>query len=651
MFQDQKLVQKITVSIDRAMIFLGKEQQKDGSFLSLSSPSRDHFDQSLKFHSTFSTALVLSCLNSLEETVQLAAIKKRCVSFLLSQKSKDWSFNYWKKGSKENKTMPYPDDLDDTFCALSALFEYDPEIIDGRALAKVAHLLTAQEEKVGGPYRTWLAVKNAVGWEDVDLVVNSNVAYFLLLEGINLPNLNKFIISKIKQKKMESKYYPSVYPIVYFISRFFQKKEKYQTALSQMLLDIQIDEKSDNPLHVALATSSMLLLGTSSPKIRQAVIYLLSQQNSKGNWQAYSFCFDPIINGKVHYSGSSPLTTAFCLEALQRYLTTTNNKPKILQNDEAEIIYREIVSNIKKRISSLQTELNSKTLECLGTTLQKENKKQVALFPYYFKLALGNRAVKLTNQFIVELGTANLYGWIAYTIYDDFLDDEGDPKKLSVANLALRELTTIFTGILPRTDFAQVFKRIMDQLENANTWEVTHCRAKILDSMIKLENFIIPDYGDLSKLAERSLGHALTPIAILYSLGFDKKSIEAVSSFQFFKHYLIARQLNDDAHDWEKDLKMGHINAVGSILLKKYRIKTNIKMSILIPKLQEIFWYEAIVEVSNLVLEHTRIARRHLKQCSVIHQSLADKLLEKYEKSAKLALREQKNATKFLASY
>lgn len=644
---------KIIDSIKHGVDYLVTQQQKDGSFLSLSSPNPDNFDKALKFHSTFSTALILSCLNKLEETTQIKLIKHKCASFLLNQKSKHWSFNYCVRDSREAKQMPYPDDLDDTFCALSALFEFDPTLLDGTALATVVSLLTATESRVGGPYRTWLVPETADKvWKDIDLAVNSNIAYFLSLQDINLPNLNKFIASKISQAKIASPYYPTLYPIIYFISRFCGHKQKYSKALIKILLTIQNEGIWENSLYTALATLSLLSLGTPFKKLTPAINDLLSQQNPKGYWSPFAFCLDPASNGKSYYSGSTALTTAFCLEALQKYISLSTQKPiDNLQDSEAQLLYQQIIKNIKRRYLSLDSQLKAETLKSLETTLQEKNKKQVALLPFHFKLSLADKGRKVSDGLIIKLGMANIYGWIAYTIYDDFLDNEGEIEKLSVANFTLRELTIIFISILPDTKFNRFFHKVMDKMENANTWEVTCCRIKISNGKIQLKDFKIPNYGDFSKLAERSLGHALTPIAILYSLGFEESSKEVKNLLGFFKHYLIARQLNDDAHDWEKDLKMGHVNSVGALLLKKHHPKANINVSSLIPKLQEVFWYDVVTNVSNQVLEHTKMARKFLLQCGVSDQSLADQLLEKYEKGARLALKEQNNTIKFLASY
>ena len=162
-------------------------------------------------------------------------------------------------------------------------------------------------------------------------------------------------------------------------------------------------------------------------------------------------------------------------------------------------------------------------------------------------------------------------------------------------------------------------------------------------------------------MAEKSLGHALGPAAILFSLGYSDKSSEVKSLMKFFKHYLIARQLNDDAHDWEKDLKMGHINAVGAAILKNIKTKehkdkgvvrgqlSNIKSNELF---QRVFWYEVVVDVCQTVLNNVQLARKALQQISIITDPrLFERILVKVEESAKKALKEREETLKFLKAY
>jgi hypothetical protein len=125
----------------------------------------------------------------------------------------------------------------------------------------------------------------------------------------------------------------------------------------------------------------------------------------------------------------------------------------------------------------------------------------------------------------------------------------------------------------------------------------------------------------------------------------------------FFKHYLIVKQLNDDAHDWEEDLKRGQINPAGALLLKKIyptHIKGKVKISLpkLMPHLQKLFWYETIDEICGIISKDAKKARNNLKKCyPIVDPLLLENLLAKYEKAAQEALREKDQAIKFLKFY
>ena len=641
--------------------YLYLQQQKDGSFLSFSSPNPQDFANALQFHSTFSTSLILDSLCTHTQTQQLHRIKQKAASFLLGQKSTYWSFNYWARNSKQAKQLPYPDDLDDTSCALAALFHYDSKIIDGSVLAHVVRLLTASEIKEGGPYRTWLVVDTANKvWKDIDVAVNSNVAYFLSLQEIELPQLTSYIEDCIVNNKLLSPYYPTDYPIIYFISRFYNGK--YKDALIKILLTKKTSEHNwDNPLNTALAISAIINLQGPVDKLDKSVLYLLQTQ-IEGSWKP-----DPFYAGvnpkkdKPYFAGSSTLTTAFCLEALNKYfhLLVTEKKEKQAESAiKKTLLHKQIMQTVEKRFLFLDKTTQQNAFSTLDTIIKNDSQQQVTLLSYYFVNMLGDKKKKISDDFIAKLGMANVFGWLAYTIYDDFLDEEGDPRLLSIANIALRTVSEVYENILPKhTKFTQTFHGIMDTLDSTNAWEAANCRVTINNNRFDLENFIIPDFRNFERLAEKSLGHALGPVAILFSLGYTKQSPEMKSLLLFFKHYLIARQLNDDAHDWEKDLLKGYCNSVGSLLLEKYRRelsknKESIVMGKHIKRLQKIFWYEVIVEVCSLINQHTQIARDALNSCSVIAEHhLLDQLLIPHEKAARIALDERKNALKFLQTY
>ena len=262
---------KIYEIIDWGEEFLSQHQQQNGSFLSVSSDSSS-FKDGYTFPSLFSTTLILLSLADLKDTPKIALIKDKMANFLMSQKNENFSFNYWDRKSKEYKDIPYPDDLDDTFCALAALYKYDQHLFDGNTLRKITLLLTAMEEKVGGPYQTWIVKKDAPSvWKDIDLAVNSNIAYFLSLLDISLPNINALIESMIKNKMISSPYYPTIYPIIYFISRFYTGK--HRDRLTKLLLK---DYQQQNPLNQSLIILSLLNFNVSSAQITPIVQALTS---------------------------------------------------------------------------------------------------------------------------------------------------------------------------------------------------------------------------------------------------------------------------------------------------------------------------------------------------------------------------------------
>lgn len=602
------------------LVFLQSQQNQDGSFTALTSASVS-FKEAKPSSSIFLTSLILSCLRSMNSSPVVDDIKQKAARFLLSQKSDHWTFNYWKKGSHEAKDTPYPDDLDDTFCSLVAIGQTDQKILDAPALAKIVTLLTAVEQKEGGPYYTWLVPPDADKvWRDVDIAVNANVAYFLALQDIFLPNLRTFIYSKINKRDLTSKYYPSMFPVAYFLSRYLSLDKKVplviRSTLQQEIMSSRMkDGNWGNPLNTALAVSSLLRLG--------AVPKTFMKNALKGNRQAHAFCCDPVIHKKQYYAGSNALTAAFCLEAFFLFDNYSETKEK-KEDKTAQKIYKEVVKQVTLRFERLGAELRKQALTVLSGTLKSDKDKQIILFPYYFATSLDKT---VHTDLLIQLGKANLYGWMAYRIYDDFFDAEGIPAQLSVANVCLRELTTIYNGILPIE-----FGGIMDMLDNANTWEIVNTRG---------EN--IPDYGDYSQLANKSIGHALGPLAILKKIGYGADSKEVTLFLTFFRHYIIARQLNDDAHDWEEDLARGQINAAAAMVLTKTKDTA---------KLREVFWQEVIQEVCQIILENIRGARSALNKCGYIkNKSLLSSLLMPIEQSAQNAIDEQKEALAFMREY
>lgn len=632
-------------AITNGINFLARGQEKDGSFFCLVSTKLDEYKNANIVPAIVPTNIVLSSLIHIPESDTAKKIKQKAAKFLLSEKSQYWSFNYWFRKSDWFKKEPYPDDTDDTFCALAALSEYKPELFDGEVMAKIVTMLTSAEEKEGGPYDMWLVPPaGRAEWRDIDLVCNSNIAYFLSLQDIHLPKLDAFIDKSIDEKDYEFPY-NKIYPGIYFISRFYSgKKAKQMIAL--LLKNQESDGKWENPLRTALAISSLVNLEgfRHQKQLEKGVEYLAKTQNLNGSWKPYSFYFQMRTKKKTLYAGSPFITTALCLEAInkfQKYQITnnklqTNSKSQITNSKKEDEIYDKVLKNYRQRFSGFSKDFQDKAVALADKILKKN--KDIVLLPFYFRSALGVNSRKISDDPIVQLGVANLFGWVAYTIYDDFLDEEGDTKELPLANVCLRESAEIFSIILPKNSgFPYFSKNIFDTIDDANNWEVNNCR----------DMSAIPDYGDFSQLANKSLGHALGPAAILFTLGYREDSAEVKGAIRFFKSYIIARQLNDDAHDWEDDLKKGYVNAVGARLLKEEKgIKRDFE------KLREIFWHKTVVAVCRDISRHVELAKKDLKKLSSVKESgVFMEMLAAIERSIEKTLKGREETIKFLKTY
>ena len=636
----------LTETINRGIGFLSKEQRTDGSFWCLVSPTLDDYRAARKVPAIVPVNIVLSSLVHLAEDPTIKKIKDRAADFLEGEKNAYWSFNYWFRRSDWYTKEPYPDDLDDTFCALAALYEYRPEIFDGEAMAKIVTMLTSAEKAEGGPYDMWLVPPSGRDvWNDTDLVVNSNIAFFLALQDISLPNLNAFIEKSIDEEDYDFPY-NKIYPGIYFISRFY-KGAKTEQMVKTLLAHQAPDGKWENPLRTALAISALINFsgGTHENALQKGVAYLQKTQAKDGSWKPYSFYFQMKLKKKTLYAGSSSITTALAIEAIHKFnqcalpkaeTSSTGAAPK--HGGTGEELYEKIKGVVRRRFAGSDSDLKKTASSIIAKTFRGDTDREIALLPYFFRKSLGESGKHIDDDLIILLGAANVFGWMAYTIYDDFLDEEGSPKELAVANICLRESVELFrTALPPEAGFAEFSKKIFDRIEYANAWEVLHCRS------VKQ----LPDYGDYSRLAERSIGHALSPVAILFALGHKGDSAPVKEVMQFFTHYIIARQLNDDAHDWEDDLARGHINAAGAKVLRLVKGKDRSE-----GKLKKIFWEKVVVVICKDMMQHVALARKTLSQIPVVvDMTFFERLLTKIERSSDAALSERDTTMKFIRAY
>ena len=346
------------------------------------------------------------------------------------------------------------------------------------------------------------------------------------------------------------------------------------------------------------------------------------------------------------YNGAPALTAALMALALYRYdrkAAEEKNRAVSLKETRAAEAVRK---NAHREIGHFHEETKKSCALLIDRTSAHDKKHEIRLLPYWWTRSMGKKA----NRRTALLGTANLFGWIAYRIYDDFLDGEGEAERLPIANLLHLKITLSYKKLLPAGHF-HLFERTMEILERANLWEALHCRFTYEDGKAIIKK--LPSYGNYSIIAEKSLGHALGPLAVSAAAGAPAKELALTSDF--FVHYLIARQLNDDAHDWKDDLEKGFLNPANVLLLKEWKRKHgsfSFDRKKDMDALGVLFWKSVIGKVCRRIFYHTDRARAVLSRIPrVKDRGYMHALIEPLEASARQALAESRSAGEFIASY
>jgi len=564
---------KIQQSVQKGLRFLASNQRADGGFNGLVSADDYKFGKARINDTIFATALILVCLDATEFS---KVIQAKATKYLLSHRSQNWSWNYWQRPSK---SRPYPDDLDDTAYAICGILAHDKSLITAEARARIAKLLIHCETQPGGPYKTWLVGSGSSdNWDDVDIAVNANIGHMLSRLGVSSKKLEDYIDGQIHDKKLNSPYYIGMVPILYFLSHWY--KGGSQAQLARLVLS-QIKQKQ-NSLHYAMLISAAHRLNVADDPIITKRISTLLKQQSQGAWPAHALYYEPPADGKVQFAGSSELTTAFVLEALSLNI---GNKPNNINITTANITKPPAVSFYGRYNQEIGKYYIAGTPQIINIATD---------FAKAFNMPTATPLVKNLNK-----GSVN--GWLAYTLYDDFIDNDLDGQKLPLANLAMRKSVLYFKKAFNNPVYHAFVDRAFELMDSANMWEINNARDE--------KN--LPNYFNLNKLAERSWGQIISPTALLVAKGYTIDSVEAKHLHGFMRHYVIAKQLSDDCHDWQNDLARGHMSAVVTMLLKSCPQNDNLTR-------QQYFWQNTIIQVNRLIRHHIKLSKKHLNACQPV---------------------------------
>lgn len=311
-----------------------------------------------------------------------------------------------------------------------------------------------------------------------------------------------------------------------------------------------------------------------------------------------------------------------------------------------------VLAAARKRLAAMPDTFVPTALAVIERTMRGNPDKQMSLMPLYMRDALGGAGKRFSDARLAELGLANVFFWTAFIIYDDFWDEDeaAEPRLLPVANLFARHYMQFFDSILPHG----FFHGLMDTLDAANEWEMTACRLSRKGGNIIVPE-TLPDYGDFMIKFYPAAGHVLGPVSMLAELGHAIDSPEMAHLLDYFRYYLVAMQLNDDAHDWKEDLARGHLSTAVSLLLvawkRAYPERREIDLASDMQELERLFWFESLVPLCEAALACTSRSRAALASLTCIEDP---KPLERFialnERIAEAALQEHRRSVAFLGA-
>lgn len=539
-------------------------------------------------NNNFINALVA---NSLSEMGAPDAMQKKSADFILAQKSPKWTWNYYSTEKRGVAAQKYPDDLDDTFCSLIAIEKIDPSAIDETAFNHIAKLLLNAENKIGGPYFTWIGKI----WDDIDPVVNANISCFAAMKGIKIPEVTKYIDRCIGRKSLGSKYYHNPFLAYYFIAKNYRgtKRNLLIQKIRQLLKKSEISLANN-----ALAACSLLHLFESTESVRPTMKKITAHIDSNAKTKPEALYIEGIRHGKTCYAQSEAFTLAACGEAISLY-----EKKKGLEIEEK--IFQKIKSDAERRCGAMPRALRAEASKTLKWALEKDSRKIITLLPY--RIVIYSLCKMNPIEISVFCGLASLYGWMAYSIYDSIIDEKQTTKLLPVANVFHREMNLLFQKIAGKnTELARLCEKTLDDMDCAQLYEVSNVSKKMPSE---------------KQTIEKSIGFAIPSILALANAGIPVTGLTMKKFIRFFRHYIFVKQMSDDIRDWQDDVKNEIATRVTARLMNSDKSQ---------------FMEKAFIPSTKEIIQHCRMAKNTLKSSGLFpRNNFLLSLIDEYEETAK----------------
>jgi hypothetical protein len=487
-------------------------------------------------------------------------------------------------------------DLFEVFLTFNALWRHDPSYITGDCLAAAVQRLIRCEAKVGGPY---------CSGDTIEVAANLQISSFVRRVAKPLPEIEAFLSDAIATGRF---------------AETIETKPYLLYLLPGSPNAIQALRSCDEKYSQAIIYRAAALATIHDPlELEKAIDSICREQQSNGFWNK-----DPLFSSDIL---ASALVCGLLARHRQRLVTSSPS--------QLSLQHQEVAKTAKRLLDTNAEPLRTSTLSAIDAVCMVDKGYEITLLPYFFARSL-RTTVCLSDWQCHLLGAANLYGWVAYGIYDDFIDDEGVPARLPVANCAMRYSLDCFQAAMPtHRHYQRYVSKVFTKMDAANAWEIANCRFTVRDNTIFTTQ--LPQYRQCAVLAARSFAHALGPIAVLVQHS-GQKHIDRIESA--FRHYLIARQLADDLYDWADDTKAGRVSYVVAAILRDMQLPPGAhSLNTLLAAMRKTFRQTTMNRVCALALYHTNKARQQFTQNGLIQATddiftLLDALERILERSA-----------------
>lgn len=662
---------KIQKKIKNLLKELDNLQDSDGSFPSQSilvhknvSDTKILRSEGLVCHTTFFTSLISGILSSFaKQNHQAQFILKKSLLFLQNVMSPTVTWNYLAQHDPAINSKVYPDDLDDTMAALIAFSLGQPEFVDANIMAKVTTLLTLLEEKTGGPYRTWIIANKEINndemWRNVDIVANAQTAYFLKLHNIEVPKLREYLIAVTKSGDLTSDFYHHSAVILYFLTRFFTTTAPPELS-NRLRKEFEAAHIQEHSTEMLLLAISLIRTETFTAKDWKAVARILDRKNKSNNSKKEFrfFIEEKKLDDSTKQANCVAMEIALQMEFWQlakdldlgqtkTIKLNLNNKDKDNELNSNKYITEIVFDETLKYLGP-----NNNTIQSDFQTLKNsliENETTCCLISLPQKIFNNLKIYKTTKLEIRMLCRASLCGILAYRIIDDIFDDGAKRDLLPLATALLRMMTEIFHTLWPAEQYS-LCNKLLTEIECGMSEEFN------FDSLKPLNIELIKEFEKDEQVVRRSRGLAIAPLTIFLREDSTDSEIFMKLFISFLSNYIMARQINDDAHDLITDLLAGHLTNTGRATIlawsKHHPNSENLSIPESISELETIFWNECAEDTTQEILDkideakQTLSAMEHIFNCNFLKS-----LLIPIEICAKNTLTEIKNTKKFIYAY